>query len=742
LLFLLLTSFGLLALYTRSDLSFVLSFIMRFSLIASAIAALAVPISALNYNVSVNSQVRLAYAGPRGMSVSWNTFYELSKPTVLYGYSADALDFSVSSDISFTYETSLTYNNHVKITGLIPDTTYYYMPQDLLEDEFTRSPYTFRTSREAGDMTPHSIAIVADMGTFGPEGLSTTGPAHLAEGEQTTIDSLVQNMDFDFLFHPGDIAYADYWLKEAVQKFLDVTIDMESGYKAYESILDGFYNQMTPITTLKPYFVGPGNHEANCDNGGYKGYNISLCMPGQTNFTGFINHFKMPSDESDGQSNFWYSYDHGMVHYVMLDTETDLGNELVGPSEPAGGTENAGPFGKYNQQIEWLKADLVAVDRTKTPWLIVGGHRPFYSSGSNNCANCKTAFEEILNEYQVDLYISGHYHVYERFAPLTLGGVPDENGLDNPSSPWYIVNGVAGHYDGLDTFIPPFVAGHEFGLDISNSTFGWSRITYHNCTHMTHEFIASKNNEVLDKATLFKDRICPEPVVSSSTSSSTTVATTTSSAVVSAGTSTVTSLASSAIYQNGTTTAASSADTSAATATSTLSPTTSAYTSRYTTSTVYLTYLSTITSCAAAVTDCHVGIVITSTVPIFTTVCPVTQSPYKPAKTSALSSICNWSSCLGTKTAGVVGYTAPAGAGHGNGYAQPSTGNVPRSSSTVKVGASASTYAHTGVAHPTAASFTSTPATFTGAASSINIAFSGLAALAAAAAGAVAVLAL
>lgn len=71
--------------------------------------------------------------------------------------------------------------------------------------------------------------------------------------------------------------------------------------------------------------VGPGNHEANCDNGGTGGYTASICVPGQTNFTGYRNHFRMPSAESGGVENFWYSFDFGMTHYVQFDTETDLG---------------------------------------------------------------------------------------------------------------------------------------------------------------------------------------------------------------------------------------------------------------------------------------------------------------------------------------------------------------------------------------------------------------------------------
>lgn len=97
---------------------------------------------------------------------------------------------------------------------------------------------------------------------------------------------------------------------------------------------------------------------------------------GQTNFTGFRNHYRMPSDVSGGVGNFWYSFDHGMTHFIQLNTETDIGDGFLGPDEP-GSSEgmNSGPFGSYpNEQIDWLKRDLESVDRKKTPWVIAGKH--------------------------------------------------------------------------------------------------------------------------------------------------------------------------------------------------------------------------------------------------------------------------------------------------------------------------------------------------------------------------------
>jgi 3',5'-cyclic AMP phosphodiesterase CpdA len=473
---------------------------------------------------TMNSQIRVAYHGDSGMMVSWNTFDHVPNPSVRWGHSQSSLHHTASSNVSVTYPTSTTYNNHVLISGLKPDTTYFYKPSPLMNSSST-DIFNFTTSRRAGDSTPFSVAVVVDLGTMGSKGLTTTAGAGVAgtnilrPGEKNTIDSLAGNLaNFDFLWHPGDIAYADYWLKEEIQKFLPNTT-IQGGAAVYESILNEFYDEMVAISASKPYMVGPGNHEANCDNGGTtdKAHNItydsSICMPGQTNFTGYKNHFRMPSAVSGGTGNFWYSFDNGMAHFIQLDTETDLGHGFIGPDE-VGGSEgiNVDPVNAtMDAQTTWLEADLAAVDRAKTPWVIVAGHRPWYLSNPNDsgtiCWTCKDVFEPLLIKYKVDLVLSGHSHVYERQAPLAEGKV-DPNGLNNPASPWYITNGAAGHYDGLDALQSPRQPYSRFGLDTTNATYGWSRLTFHNRTHLTHDFVASNNDSVLDSATLFKAHTC------------------------------------------------------------------------------------------------------------------------------------------------------------------------------------------------------------------------------------------
>lgn len=173
---------------------------LRFLVILAAFAA-AVPVQ--NGNNLVPEQVRIAYAGCTGMTVSWNTYAHVQEPSVAWGLSPNDLSHVATSNISVTYETSTTHNNHVKIEGLKPDTVYYYLP---IHSSNGTEPYSFRTSRVAGSDTPFTVAVVVDLGTMGGYGLTThvgDGAANpLKKGERNTIESLTASMsDWDFLWH-------------------------------------------------------------------------------------------------------------------------------------------------------------------------------------------------------------------------------------------------------------------------------------------------------------------------------------------------------------------------------------------------------------------------------------------------------------------------------------------------------------------------------------------------------------
>lgn len=393
----------------------------------------------------------------------------------------------------------------------MPATTYYYKIVST-----NSSVDHFMSPRRAGDTTPFAIDVVIDLGVYGEDGFTIkqdeskrdTIPSVMPELNHSTIWALAQTVDdYEFVFHPGDFAYADDWFET-----LDNLFD---GSQAYEAILENFYDQLAPIAGRKLYMTSPGNHEADCTEIDFTSF---LCPEGQRNFTDYMNRFgrMMPTTFSSSSPNdtaqaaaakakslanppFWYSFEYGMVHFTMIDTETDF------PHAPDGQGGDAhldtGPFGFSGQQLEFLEADLASVDRSVTPWLVVGGHRPWYSTGGsdNICSPCQDAFESVFYKYGVDLGIFGHVHNSQRFTPV-YNNEADPAGYDNPKAPMYIVAGGAGNIEGLSS-TGTNVSYNRF---VYADDFSYASVSFDSATMLTVRFMRSSTMEVLDTSTLYK----------------------------------------------------------------------------------------------------------------------------------------------------------------------------------------------------------------------------------------------
>lgn len=126
--------------------------------------------------------------------------------------------------------------------------------------------------------------------------------------------------------------------------------------------------------------------------------------------------------------NLYYSMNVGVVHFVYISTETN--------------------FLKGSNQYNFIKHDLESVDRKKTPFVVVQGHRPMYTT--SNEIRDKPIREKMLEHleplfvrYNVSIALWGHVHRYERFCPLnnfTCGSM----GLNGQAFPVHIVIGMAG----------------------------------------------------------------------------------------------------------------------------------------------------------------------------------------------------------------------------------------------------------------------------------------------------------
>eukprot|EP00008_Paramoeba_atlantica_P006163 CAMPEP_0201489280 /NCGR_PEP_ID=MMETSP0151_2-20130828/21759_1 /ASSEMBLY_ACC=CAM_ASM_000257 /TAXON_ID=200890 /ORGANISM="Paramoeba atlantica, Strain 621/1 / CCAP 1560/9" /LENGTH=442 /DNA_ID=CAMNT_0047874817 /DNA_START=91 /DNA_END=1419 /DNA_ORIENTATION=+ len=418
-----------------------------------------------NDNFTKPFGVAVAFSGKKAgtaASFSWSTLNATTDYYVFWGQVSGGPYTKVIANSS-RYDKSTQY--HSIVSGLTPDTRYYYMVGG---SEGTSIEYSFVTAKEAGNTDSFRIAVLGDMGI---------------KMSKMTLVRLKQLQDVDWFFHVGDISYAD-----------DENLEHPG---TYELTWNKWQVAMESVTASFPYMTCPGNHEASCITTGSIG-----CPDYLNNFTAYRNRFLMPGDDSGGVGNMWYSFDYGMVHFVVMDSETDYDNSPEGPHT----LWHAGPFG---DQIGWLTNDLnnAVANRDVTPWIIAIAHRPMYSSENEDfpplaLRNWRNAVEDLLYDANVDLYISGHVHAYERIYPMYQSKLEQTN-YTNPRDITPLVVGNAGCEEGQTAWSsktpPDFIAYRN------NEDWGYGILELQDPNTLSFEMRRSSDNTVADSFTLIRD---------------------------------------------------------------------------------------------------------------------------------------------------------------------------------------------------------------------------------------------
>lgn len=169
----------------------------------------------------------------------------------------------------------------------------------------------------------------------------------------------------------------------------------------------------------------PGNHDYYTDGAeGYFGYFGAQAGPDRRG---------------------WYSFDHAGWHFIALNTLTDVSAQ--------------------SPQYAWLVADLA--QSADTACTIAFWHYPAFNSGAAyGSVLAMRPFFAALQAAGVEMVLSGHEHIYERFAPQKADGTLDlERGVRQ------FVVGTGGHT--LNPLGPP-IANSEFR---QNTTMGVLRLT-------------------------------------------------------------------------------------------------------------------------------------------------------------------------------------------------------------------------------------------------------------------------
>jgi hypothetical protein len=163
---------------------------------------------------------------------------------------------------------------------------------------------------------------------------------------------------------------------------------------------------------MKKWILWPatGNHDLHAANA--------------FNQTGpYFDMFTLPKNAEAGGiasgTEAYYSFNYANIHFVCLES-TDQAFRAVGGA-----------------MANWLTSDLAANTQR---WTIVYFHHPPYSKGSHDSdseselVEMRTNINPILENYKVDLVLSGHSHSFERSMM------------------------IKGHYQGESTFVPATMA--------------------------------------------------------------------------------------------------------------------------------------------------------------------------------------------------------------------------------------------------------------------------------------------
>jgi len=152
-------------------------------------------------------------------------------------------------------------------------------------------------------------------------------------------------------------------------------------------------------------------------------------------------------------------------------------------------------------QKAWLAADLAAVDRSATPWVVAVYHRPFYCSNADGdeCTSIplnwptnplRVDIEPLFMEYGVDVAVECHEHSSEIIYPLVNGTVTDKSFV-NPRAPVHFITGVAGCNEDSELCQNPILLPSDYTYEYlwGLQQYGYTRLHVYNSTVLRMEQI-------------------------------------------------------------------------------------------------------------------------------------------------------------------------------------------------------------------------------------------------------------
>ena len=310
-----------------------------------------VPQLSINQPLGLTRGPYLQTGTPTSVIVRWQTG-AASDSQVRFGSAPNNLTGVVNDSTPTT-------DHSVTLTGLTPDTVYYYSIGS-------------STSVIAGNDTEHFFLTSPPTGTAKPTRIWVLG-------DSGTADASAQAVYNAYQVFTGP-THTDLWLMLGDNAYQSGT-DSE-----YQAAVFDMYPEMLRKSVLWPSF---GNHEG-----------ISADSATQTG--PYYDIFSLPANAEAGGlasgTEAYYSFDYANIHFVCLDSDES----------------SRAPSGAM---LTWLAQDVA---NTTQEWIIAFWHHPPYTKGGFDSDTDVPLTEirqnvlPILENAGVDLVLTGHSHSYQR----------------------------------------------------------------------------------------------------------------------------------------------------------------------------------------------------------------------------------------------------------------------------------------------------------------------------------------
>ena len=186
-----------------------------------------------------------------------------------------------------------------------------------------------------------------------------------------------------------------------------------------------------------PFVPVMGNHECY-------GLDWQFALPRR-----YLASFSVPDNGSRNFPGYYYSFDYGPAHFIVLNTQL---TELDGLKP-----------GLLQEELLWLKHDAAS---TKKPWKIVLMHKDViaydeYQPGTGHAGGISDVGHDFMKAFDalgIDLVLTGHMHTYRNRGHI-YNEQPDRRG------PVYLMFGPAGNERYT---VPPDTTFDKVSLDQSD----------------------------------------------------------------------------------------------------------------------------------------------------------------------------------------------------------------------------------------------------------------------------------